>query len=92
MNYSRASAAPLRVRRAGDSAHQQRAAMDGILAQVKNGAPRMKNVLNSLPGVWARADLGKRTAAVRARQLLDHDRLRQAMRQSEYIVTQIKTV
>ena len=55
-----------------------------------NCATRVENSLNSLPGIWAQVDLGRRTALVRGKQELDHEGLSRAVRQSGYIVTDIK--
>ena len=53
-------------------------------------ALRVENALNSLPGIWARVDLGTRGAVVRGKKPMDSDSLRQAVRQSGYIVTEVK--
>ncbi len=55
-------------------------------------ALRVENSLNSIQGVWAQVDLGKRTAVVRGKQALDDDNLSRAVHQSGYLVTQIKNI
>lgn len=55
-----------------------------------NCALRVENALNSLPDVWAQVDLGRKAALVRSKAPVNSDSLRQAVRQSGYIVTVIK--
>lgn len=55
-------------------------------------ALRVENSLNSIQGIWAQVDMGKKTAVVRGKQVLDYDNLSQAVRQSGYLVTQIKNI
>lgn len=53
-------------------------------------ALRVENAINSLPDVWAQVDLGRKAAVVRSKSPVRANSLRQAVRQSGYIVTAIK--
>ena len=50
----------------------------------------MENALNQLDGVWAQVDLSSRKAAVRMKQPLPEDTLRDAVRAAGYIVLSIQ--
>lgn len=70
--------------------HEASLSIDGMVCA--NCALQVENALNSLPGTWASVDLGRRTAMVRGKEPLDYDRLRQAVRQSGYIVTDVRPI
>lgn len=53
-------------------------------------AVRVENALNELDGVWAKVDLGEKTALVRMVQPLPEEALRQAIRGAGYTILQIK--
>lgn len=55
-----------------------------------NCAVRVENALNSLPDIWAQVDLGKKSAVVRSKSPLNGDIIRNAVRESGYIITEIK--
>lgn len=55
-----------------------------------NCATRVENALNSLPGVWAQVDLGRKAALMRSKSPVEADIIRHTVRQSGYIVTDIK--
>lgn len=52
-------------------------------------AVRVENALNELNGVWAKVDLGEKTALVRMVQPLPEETLQQAIRAAGYTVLQI---
>ena len=62
--------------------------IDGMTCS--NCVRRVENVLNQLDGVWAQVDLSSRKAAVRMKQPLPEDTLRDAVRAAGYIVLSVQ--
>ena len=62
--------------------------IDGMTCE--NCVRRVENALNTLEGVWARADLSAGTATVRMKEEIDERALRQAVRSAGYAVITVK--
>ena len=62
--------------------------IDGMTCS--NCVRRVENALNQLDGVWAQVDLSSRKAAVRMKQPLPEDTLRDAVRAAGYIVLSVQ--
>lgn len=64
--------------------------VDGMVCG--NCAKRVENALNTLDGVWATVDLGKKEALVRLKEQLPEARLRDAVREAGYTVMKVENV
>ena len=53
-------------------------------------AARVENALNALPGVWARVDLGRRSARIRSRERPEERKLREAVNLAGYAVMSVR--
>ncbi len=49
-----------------------------------NCAKNVENILNGIPGVWAKVNLGKKEASVLTKQKIDENTFREAFVNSEY--------
>lgn len=54
----------------------------------ENCARKAENALNSLDGVWAEVSISSRSATVRCKEMPDEKRIREAVRQTGYVVTE----
>lgn len=84
---------PVKKRKGGDR-DKNHYPYEGILTidgmTCSNCVRRAENALNTLEGVWAEVDLGSRKAAVRMKQMLPEDTLREAVRGAGYTVLSIQ--
>lgn len=75
-------------RRKENYPHKVLLTLDGMTCA--NCALRVENALNSLSGIWAEVDLGRKTAVVRSKEPLDLERLCQEVRNAGYLVIHTK--
>lgn len=64
--------------------HEARLSIEGMSCQ--NCAFRVENALNSMDGIWATVNLGKKIALIRGKQPLDETKLRKAVANAGYQV------
>ena len=65
--------------------YEARLSIEGMSCQ--NCALRVENALNSMDGIWAKVNLGKKSALVRGKQPLEEAKLRRAVASAGYQVT-----
>ena len=66
------------------------AVMEVFDMHCENCRTRVESALNSLPGVWASVDLGKKEALVRMKEVLTEDRLRETVKKAGYGVGRVE--